>query len=436
MPAVPAIARDAFLERLDQLAALAGSEAPDLGLLLVDIANLREINHRHAFDIGDAVLAETERQLAELAPAEDTVFRIASHTFAVILPTVTQPELLPVVVGRMRTALEEALELDGYLTAAELLIAIALNRACRLSPLLTLARAEEHLAALRRGDGRELSDVLADSEARPDDLIRPFTEALHDNDFLLYYQPKVAIDSGGLVGAEALLRWHNAERGWIPPEVAVQIAEDIQRSFELTKWVVHAAARQHREWSRAGRDVPLSVNLPASLIDRADLPGMINGALKIWDMPPARLTLEITEQAFMRDAEAGLRIMAQLRDLGCRISIDDFGTGYSSLAYFRDIPAAELKVDRSFGTRLLLSPQDAGLVRTIVELAQIFGMRVVAEGLEDADTLACLRSIGCEIAQGFGIARPLPPAEFTAWADCWEGSAALERLPGAEALRG
>jgi diguanylate cyclase (GGDEF)-like protein len=431
MAAVPAIRRDAFLDRLEQLGAGAGSSTVDLGLLLVDITNLREINHRHAFDIGDAVLAETGRQLEELAPAEDTVFRIASHTFAIILPTVTQAALLTVVIGRMRTALEEALELDGYLTAAEFLIAVALNRAGRLSPLLTLARAEEHLAALRRGDGRELSEVLEESQARPDDLIRPFTEALHDNDFLLYYQPKVAIDSGQLAGAEALLRWYNPVRGWISPEVAVQIAEDIQRSFELTKWVVHAAARQHREWARQGRDVPLSVNIPASLIDRPDLPTMINGALKIWDMPPARMTLEITEQAFVRDAEAGLEIMAQLRDLGCRIAIDDFGTGYSSLSYFRDIPASELKVDRSFVSRVLLSREDEGLVRTIVELAGIFGMRVVAEGLEDADTLARLSDLGCDTVQGFGISRPLAAADFCAWADRWEGNAALQRLPTA-----
>ncbi|MHA7815771.1 MAG: putative bifunctional diguanylate cyclase/phosphodiesterase [Pseudohaliea sp.] len=427
MTAVPAIARDAFLQRLDQLAACGG--AADLGLLLVDITNLREINHRHAYDIGDAVLAETARELEDHARAEDTVFRIASHTFAVILPTVTEPALLPVVIGRLRGALEEALQVDGYLTAAECLIAVALNRAGRLSALLTLARAEEHLAALRRGDGRELSEVLEESQARPDDLIRPFTEALHDNDFLLYYQPKVAIGSGQLAGAEALLRWHDPERGWISPEVAVQIAEDIQRSFELTKWVVHAAARQYREWAREGRDVPLSVNIPASLIDRADLPAMINAALKIWDMPPAHMTLEITEQAFMRDAKAGLAIMTQLRQLGCRISIDDFGTGYSSLAYFRDIPACELKVDRSFVSRLLHSPQDEGLVGTIVALAKIFGMRVVAEGLEDADTLDRLSALGCEVAQGFGIARPLAAADFTAWADRWEGSAALRRLP-------
>lgn len=430
MPTILELARDIFLDRLQALSAIAHEDTHDLALVLVDLHNLRQINHQHAFSLGDALLEEMGKQLANMANREATVFRIASHTFAVILPKVKQLALIPAIIGRMRDTLEDAMELDAQLIPAKLLFAVALNRAGSHSALLTLASAEEHLASLRAGNIQDL-DIVLGAAAKTEDplkqLVQPFSTALRDSKLMLFYQPQVDSTSGEVTGAEALLRWIDKQHGFISPETAVQLAEANNKIFDLTKWVAHTAARQHRDWSNAGLVIPLSINLPPSILTRPDLGVMLDGAARIWDMHPGQMTLEITEQGLMHDPQAGTRAMERLRELGFNISIDDFGTGYSSLSYFHDVPATELKVDRSFVGRLAHSVQDQGIVRTVSELARIFDMRVVAEGVEDAATFNALGALGCDILQGFGISRPIPPDDFAAWHPTWDKLVSLRR---------
>lgn len=419
MPSV----RDAFLHRLQELGERAEAGADDLALVLVDLSNLRHINHQHAFSIGDALLEELEAQLFAMATRDRTVFRISSHTYAVIMPQVAQVALLPVVIGRMRSLLEKALEMDADLMPARLLFGVGVNRGGSQSALLTLTAAEAHLAALRSGSYGDLDDFLVsdvDEETQLNQLLQPFATALQNNEFALFYQAKVDAHSGQLVGAEALFRWPDPKRGFISPELSIQVAETSNRIFELTKWVVHTAARQHQEWFEAGIVVPLSVNIPPSILTRPDLSAMLEGALHIWNMPEAQLTLEITEQGLIHDPKKATKAMKLLRDKGFKISIDDFGTGYSSLSYFHDIPATELKIDRSFVIRLAHSVKDQGIVKTIRELAGIFDMQVVAEGVEDMVTLNLLRDLGCDVIQGFGVSRPMPAAEFVDWLGSWD----------------
>lgn len=419
------------MERLVGLCTAAGENEYDLGLLLVDLKNLRQINHQHAFSIGDAVLTELSSQLQDLASQEHTVFRISSHTFAVILPRIAQVALLPMVIARIRDALEEAIKMDVHMTPATLLFGAALNRSGEKSALLTLTMAERHLAALRDGHIDDFDSSLFEYESLDNQiqdistLLQPFNAALRENAFLLFYQPKVSASTGELVGAEALFRWNDPQRGFVSPELAMQVAESARLIFDVTKWVVHAAARQYKTWAADGFVVPISVNIPPSILARPDLEAMLQGAISIWSMPAEAMTLEITEQGLVMDAQAGTRAMQRLRDAGFKVSIDDFGTGYSSLSYFHEVPATELKIDRSFVQRLNSSPEDEGIVRAVAELAKIFRMKLVAEGVEDFETLERLRELGCDHVQGFGVSRPKPAEQFETWAKDWRGADSL-----------
>jgi len=215
-------------------------------------------------------------------------------------------------------------------------------------------------------------------------------------------------------GAEALIRWHLPDHGYVPPEELIALALVSGRSYELTRWVINRALRYQREW-KEDFTLPLAINLPADLVSSPDLANMLQSALAIWGADPASVTVEITEGAVIEDKEAGFHNLEQLRSLGLGLSIDDFGTGFSSLSYFKEIPATEIKIDRSFVMRLLEDEQDQNLVKIIIDIGHLFNLEVVAEGVEDSATLDILRELGCDIVQGFLFARPMPEAELREW---------------------
>jgi EAL domain-containing protein (putative c-di-GMP-specific phosphodiesterase class I) len=195
----------------------------------------------------------------------------------------------------------------------------------------------------------------------------------------------------------------------------VSLAGTLGKSFELTRLVLQAGARALSQWQTTYPSVRLALNVSADLIGHSDLIDLVHSATRIWGVKPESIDIELTEQAVVQDLEAGSQVLARLRELGFGVSIDDFGTGYSSLSYFRRIPATELKIDRSFVSRLAQSTQDRELVRIIIDIAHLFGFTVVAEGVEDPLTLAGLRTLGCDFAQGFYLAKPMPLEAFMAW---------------------
>lgn len=423
----PPIERQPFLNTLEACVQRARDAGVETGLVLVDLANLRQINHRHSYRLGDALINETVSTLAAMTVRDNCVFRIDGHRFALIVPDLQNPALLVMALNRVRHSLDDALHLDRELTQAKIVIGLAVTHAKAPGALPLLANAEMHLAAIRAGKEVDLDAVLTQGfqAGGADEFEHAFEEALQNNEFLLAYQPQICARDGRVVGAEALLRWRHPEYGLIAPERVMKMAENRGLLLELTKSLAHGAARQIRHWRDAAFHVPVALNIPAELVSQAELPGMLSAALKIWGIPPSALTVEITEQALVEDLESNTTMLARLRATGLRISIDDFGTGYSSLSYFRNIPADELKIDRSFIARLLLSSQDRELVRIIIEIAHLFNMQVVAEGVEEGDALRALQELGCDIIQGFGVARPMPPDAFQHWASEWQGLASL-----------
>jgi EAL domain-containing protein (putative c-di-GMP-specific phosphodiesterase class I) len=235
-----------------------------------------------------------------------------------------------------------------------------------------------------------------------------------DGELFLQYQPKFTLDGGQIEGLEALLRWRHPERGLIPPAEFIPVAEGAGIILRLTERVLGLALAQLRGWLDDGHPVPVAVNLSTRCLMDAGLPQLVATLLARYGVPAGLLRLEVTESAVMGDAARCLDVLQRLRALGVHLSIDDFGTGYSSMAYLRQLPVDELKIDRSFVMGLTDSPQDAVLVRTAIDLGHNLGLTVVAEGVEGPDHVAALRELGCDIAQGFHFARPMPAEDVTA----------------------
>ncbi|QIB66021.1 putative bifunctional diguanylate cyclase/phosphodiesterase [Kineobactrum salinum] len=410
------VPRGEFLEVLGGAVDHAREGEEHLGLLLVDLGNLAAINHRHGYDIGDGLLREAGSQLLAVGKLPDTVFRISSHTFAFLLRQLNNPAFIALAVNRIQRLLDESLYIDADMLPVAVKIGLTVNRAGRQPAHAMLMSAEASLSQVKRGRALQIDELIAEEAPRQRNLVleQQFSQALYDNDFELYFQPKIDLRSGQVCGAEALLRWSLQGYGSVPPEQIVQMAETSGQGYELAHWVVNRALRYLREW-RGSWELPLAVNIQAGLVNHPDLANMIQGALAIWGASPAMLAVEITEDAIIEDKEAGFSCLKQLRALGLQLSIDDFGTGYSSLSYFRHIPATELKIDKSFISRLLGDEQERALVRIIVDIAHLFGLTVVAEGVEDSATLEALRVLDCDVVQGYFFARPLPPQELLDW---------------------
>jgi EAL domain-containing protein (putative c-di-GMP-specific phosphodiesterase class I) len=209
--------------------------------------------------------------------------------------------------------------------------------------------------------------------------------------------------------------------------VFVPLADQLGLIEPLTAYVLNTALRQSAEWPAGSQPLAVAVNVTPRVIEGGELNGLVASALALWDMVPQRLIVEITEGAIMRNPQASFAVLRELREQGVHISIDDFGTGYSSLAYFKNIPADELKIDKSFVMKMLNDDGDRKIVRTVIELAKSFGLRVTAEGVEDAATAAALADLHCDTLQGYHYSPPLPNAKFVAWLEAYRADAARRR---------
>jgi EAL domain-containing protein (putative c-di-GMP-specific phosphodiesterase class I) len=248
-------------------------------------------------------------------------------------------------------------------------------------------------------------------------LAHDLRQAISGDQLVLHYQPKIDMQTGYISGVEALVRWRHPLQGLLFPDTFIPVAEQIGVIESLTRWVLNAALEQSARWLEQGRDISVSVNLSALSLHNHEIGDTVEALLKTWQVPANRLVLEITESAIISHLARASETLGRLHALGVRISIDDFGTGYTSLAYLRRLPVNELKIDKSFVMNMMRVNDDAVIVRTIIELAHNLGLQVVAEGVEDAETWHALRQLGCNIAQGYHMSRPIDPAALETWFD-------------------
>ena len=424
MNPLPEISRGPFLEALEGAVALARSESSNLGMLLIDLSNLSRINHYHSYQTGDLILASTYEQLLSLSKLPDTVFRVGDHRFAFLLRGLANPGFIALAMNKIQRVLEQELFVDSHMVSVEVQIGIAVNREGSRDAMAMLALAEASLAQVKAGGSHRLEDFAGDQAGELVDyqMEHRFALALQDNEFELYFQPKVHLATGKVDKAEALLRWFPAGGNAVSPEIVVELAESSGRAYDLAKWVVHRGLSHLREW-QGKLDVSLALNIQACLVNSPDLPSLLGDALAIWGIDPDQVTVEITESGIIEDKDSGFENLLSMRDLGIHLAIDDFGTGYSSLSYFKHIPASELKIDQSFVRSMLSDSQDLELVKIMIRIAHQFDLAVVAEGIEDRETLDTLRELGCDYGQGYYFSKPLDARSFASWVGDWQGLA-------------
>ena len=405
--------RRSFMLLLRQQVGLANDRRSNVGLLVVDIAGFSRINATHGFNAGDQILKELGSRLKQVARQQDYVARIGDNRFALVLVQVMNTGHMDLAARKLVRLLELPFECGASRCKIVLTVGAALCpiHASQSDHLLRVA--EQALAGARAiGLPYQLAPDLGSGGGIPEywDLEVELGSALERGDVSLHYQPKLKVADRSLVGAEALMRWDHRARGAVSPDLFIPIAEKTGQIRSMTAWALNTSLRHAQQWQ--GPPLSVAVNVPAQMIARHDLPELVENALSLWGGDDTRLVLEITERSLVADYRHSSAVLSRIRALGVRISIDDFGTGYSCLAYFRDIPADELKIDRSFVLGLLHDTASADITTLIIDLAHRFGMSVVGEGVEDEATFQALAQMGCDTVQGYHFSPALNADAF------------------------
>jgi diguanylate cyclase (GGDEF)-like protein len=406
--------RRRFTEHLE--ATVYTDDAGTCAVLMIDLDRFKEINDSFGHAVGDDLLCLVGPRLEAALEDGDLLARMGGDEFAVLLPRAGRRRAEE-AAERLGAALREPFVLDGMPLHVDASIGIALSPEHGRDRSLLLARADTAMYAAKRGrNGHEVwaPDATSDSRNRLETL-EQLRGALDSEQLVPHYQPKLDLRTGRIIGVEALVRWEHPERDLLYPDVFLPLAEQAGLMRRLALRVLERSLSDLRNWRDQGSDLTVAVNLSVSNLQDVALPDQVAMLLDAFRLPPEALVLEITEDVLMADAARSQQVMAGLRRLGVSLSIDDYGTGYSSLAYLRALPVDELKLDRSFLTHLTTDDRSAAIVRSTLQLARDLGMTMVVEGVEDAASLAALRQWGCDIAQGYHIARPMTAEQFPAW---------------------
>jgi diguanylate cyclase (GGDEF)-like protein len=406
-----------LIDRIEQ--ALRAAERHDefVALLLLDLNRFKEINDTLGHHAGDTLLKEVANRLGGAVREYDTVARLGGDEFAILLPRVGSPERTREVADRVLAAVQRPADLDGMIVDVTGSIGSAVYPVHSTTAIELLQHADIAMYTAKRGRlGTAMYDPAADQHSAAQlSLLGELRHAIGNGQLVLHYQPLARTGSGRTFGVEALVRWQHPTHGLLPPGEFIPQAEDSDLIQPLTDEVLAQALRQHGEWRDAGMLVPISVNVATRCLLDTAFPDRVAALLAGNAVTPDQLTLEITESAVITDPVSAGNVLGRLRELGVRLSIDDFGTGYSSMTYLQNMPLSELKIDRRFIAALDSSRSNEAIVRAIIQMAHALDLEVVAEGVEDAATLAALGTMGCDIAQGYYLCRPVPAAELTRW---------------------
>jgi diguanylate cyclase (GGDEF)-like protein len=414
-----------FANRAAQAVAAAGRNGAEPAVMMIDLDRFKEINDTLGHHHGDQLLIETASRIAGVLRPSDTVARLGGDEFAVLL-TDGGRAVSTQIADRIGKALEPAFSINGVTVSIEASVGIACLDGS--TPASQKQGPGEHAGELLQhadiamyeakahhsGFAFHVPDTEDASPARLA-LLGELREAMNRDELVLHYQPKVAADDGALLGVEALVRWNHPTRGLLPPSEFIAVAEGTTLIQRLTDIVVDKALAFSKEWLDNGVRLPVAVNVSARSLLNLDFPANIAAQLTAADVPADHLCLELTESTIMTDPDRALQVMNDLRALGIRLSVDDFGTGYSSMAYLKILPVDELKVDRSFVGHMTSSPDDTMLVQSAIDLGHNLGMSVVAEGVEDHQTLITLQDLGADIIQGYYLGRPMDATSLTQW---------------------
>jgi diguanylate cyclase (GGDEF)-like protein len=410
--------RKMLMLRLERTLAQATGAGTNVGFLLLDLdRGLKEVNDTLGHAVGDRLLRLVAHRLTHSVRPGDLVARLGGDEFAVLLPAVKEAAAAREVAARLRAAVAEPIRLEGMSFVIEVSIGIAMfpDDATADEMLIQHADVAMYLAKQRRsGVERYVADLDRNSPARLA-LFGELRRGLDRGELEVHYQPKVYLADSRAAGVEALVRWRHPVRGMLSPADFIPVVQQSYLMREVTAFVIETVIAQAALWRQSGLDLQVSLNLSGRDLLDTGLADLVDQCLKRHHVPPDTILLEIDERVLTSEPAHSVATAEALADVGVGLSLDDFGTGYSSLLRLKRLPFCEVKVDSSFIGRMLESPDDEVVVKSILDLAAALGIRSVAEGVESADVATALLAMGCVAAQGYHFARPMNAASATAW---------------------
>jgi diguanylate cyclase (GGDEF)-like protein/PAS domain S-box-containing protein len=402
--------RALFMDRLEHALTRARRDQSAVAVLFLDLDDFKSVNDSLGHPAGDELLIAVGERLRGTLRDADTPARMGGDEFAILLEDAEDTDASVHIAERILDTLRAPFPVQGRDVHIHGSIGIALHSDAEQTADELLRHADVAMYAAKNQGKDRLTVFLPDVHLVTIDrhqLKADMHLALQKGEFALLYQPIVELASTRITGVEALVRWHHPRRGVVAPADFIPLAEENGLIVALGRWVLKEACRQAQAWRTAGLSLTMSVNLSSRQVDDAGLAEDVAAALRESGLEPAALTLEITESVLLRDLDVVMARLGALKSLGVRLAIDDFGTGYSSLSYLRNLPVDVLKIDRSFIAEVDSGSAERALVRSIVSLAQILGLKTVAEGIEEQKQLIVLRSFGADFGQGFLFAKPL-----------------------------
>jgi len=384
-----------------------------LALILLDLRRFQVVNGTLGHATGDRLLEQVAARIASELQGADAAARLGADVFGILRHGV-DPKTASQAAERLYQLMETPFYIDQTPIELEALCGVATFPTLAEDSVQLLQRAELALnQAKAEGERFAIYRTEKDTDSRRRLLMfGMLRSAVQRNELILHYQPKLHLASGAIIGAEALVRWDSPELGRVSPGEFIPLAEQTSLIKPLTAWVVEEALRQLTEWEQAGIQTRVAINLSARNLADEKLPEHLAQLLERGKVAPERMMMEITESAVMANPERAAGVLERFREIGVELAIDDFGTGYSSLTYLRTLPARELKIDRSFVRDIDTNESNALITSAVIKLARAFGLEVVAEGVETEGELRRLIALGCDIAQGYLIARPMPASDY------------------------
>lgn len=421
--------RTLFNDRLKQAILNAKRGQEPLAVMLLDLNNFKEINDSMGHGVGDQILTEIAKRLLGIMRGGDTVARMGGDEFLILLPK-SNPQKQSQFMDRFNAILEKPFTIEKQTFEIKASVGLALFPDDGDDPEALLKRADVAMYAAKQSAEtykRYDSSLDKDSFDRLE-LSHSLRTAVEDDQLVLHYQPLINLITGELDSVEALVRWKHPYRGIIYPDSFIPLAEQTYNIGIFSRWVIKRTIQQLRDWHKRGFKISVSVNISAHDLTDSSLSEFISAELETVELSPSFMTLEVTESALMQHTADTLDNLARLRQIGVKINIDDFGTGFSSLQYLTKLPVTGLKIDKSFVMTMVSDESDTIIVRSTIDLAHNMGLKVVAEGIEDAAAYQALKELGCDYGQGYLLSKPITADALFLWQAEWQKTNAPEKI--------
>ena len=408
--------RKEFLQHIDTLLDQSRKDGGVLAYLVIKLKRFKDINTAYSLHTGDELLLRLEKRLRKVMRPNDVLSRTGDSEFGMVLPSLNNVAHALLAANKIVHESEKPLEFDEHFIEPNIVVGVSIATQHTKHEGLIQNSTIALMEAEKNNERYRLYEPEIDRTLPPKLILENEMHYAYEHDeYSLCFQPKIDITNQCLDGAEALIRWHSSKYGLVNTQYFVDILEESSLLMPVTKWVLNMSLRKCLEFQKIVSGFKIAVNLSPALLTDNDIVDVVASAINIWNIKPESLVLEVTEGAMMKNPALSMDILNKFNAIGVGVSIDDFGTGYSSLSYLKNLPARELKIDRSFVMNMLDDPRDKSIVKAAIDLAHNLDLHVVAEGIEQQGMQDSLTDMGCDYGQGYHIARPMPEDALKQW---------------------